>query len=292
LLRCLAELLAKNRIRICQSEPRRRSHWTPVSEKNAGLERGTKITGKVLSVPRASRINFCVRKDRAMETENPTPPDYTHKTSYKLFAVYRQDPSNPKGREAIAEHYGKWVYPWALKMVKDRDVAEEIVQEFFLKLFENLGSLELKEGSLRPWVGTVVMHIVFNWNRVTQLRPLSEDQLALLGSQESCAFLEEQIDLADAAADCRDRFPAAEQKLLRDSRFDQRTYDIFLRILRDGISPADVERELGIKTPGYASKCKERVVRWLLEELGLPDDERSRAILVWVMRGYGNTSEL
>ncbi len=228
-----------------------------------------------------------------MASENPTPPSYTQKTSYKLFAAYRQDPSDPKGREAIAEHYGKWVYPWALKMVKDRDVAEEIVQEFFLRLFENLGSLELKEGSLRPCVGTVVMHMVFNWQRrAAQPRRPSEDQLARLGSQESRAFLEEQIDLADSVAECRARFPAAEQKLLNDSRFDQRTYDTFLRIVRDGISPAEVERELEIKTPGYASRCKERVVRWLLEELRLPDDKGSRAILAWVVRGYGNTSEL
>ncbi len=40
-----------------------------------------------------------------MDTETPTPPDYTQKTSWKLFTADRQDPRNPKHREAIAAYF-------------------------------------------------------------------------------------------------------------------------------------------------------------------------------------------
>ncbi len=52
------------------------------------------------------------------------------------------------------------VYNYALRMLKNKDVAADVVQETFLKLFENLDSIREHE-KIKIWIFTVARNEVF-----------------------------------------------------------------------------------------------------------------------------------
>lgn len=60
--------------------------------------------------------------------------------------------------------YKKQVYNYAVKMVSDRMAAEDIVQNVFLKLYENLESIRIKE-SINFWIFRTARNEIYTWYR-------------------------------------------------------------------------------------------------------------------------------
>lgn len=59
---------------------------------------------------------------------------------------------------ALYEHEGRWLLGVALRIVRDRAVAEDVLHDAFLQIWAHAGSFEPTLGSARGWVYTVVRH--------------------------------------------------------------------------------------------------------------------------------------
>lgn len=60
--------------------------------------------------------------------------------------------------EALYERHGRALYSLAVKMLADPDLAEEIVQESFLKLWQRPGTFDPTRGRLITWLLGVTHH--------------------------------------------------------------------------------------------------------------------------------------
>jgi len=77
--------------------------------------------------------------------------------------------------EALYEKYKGQVYRTALAITRDREAAEDILQDCFLRVYTHIDKLD---GSvpLSPWLHRVAVNLSYNWahRRRRWLRPLEE----------------------------------------------------------------------------------------------------------------------
>lgn len=90
----------------------------------------------------------------------------------------------------IYNQHKKRLYNYAIKMIADRMVCEDIIQNTFIKLFENLESLRNKD-SVQFWLFTTVRNEIFSYYRTKKVRV---DQFQVDDSDEIDAASEEKLD--------------------------------------------------------------------------------------------------
>jgi len=66
--------------------------------------------------------------------------------------------------EALYERHHRPLFRTALAMTRDRGVAEELLQEAFLRAYRHLRRVTLDPGaSLRPWLHRIVINLSYDW---------------------------------------------------------------------------------------------------------------------------------
>jgi len=83
--------------------------------------------------------------------------------------------------EALYDRYGGAVYSLAVKMLRDRQTAEEIAQEVFLAIWRGARDFDPARGSTRSWILSLAHHKSVDAVRRQRLRttePLSETMTA------------------------------------------------------------------------------------------------------------------
>ncbi len=76
--------------------------------------------------------------------------------------------------EQIVEEYQRRLYGFALRMTGNREDAEEIVQDAFVRAYRALGKMppeQLRELRLQPWLYTITLNVTRN--RLRTKRPVS-----------------------------------------------------------------------------------------------------------------------
>ena len=66
--------------------------------------------------------------------------------------------------EVVVNKYGDYVFGYIFKQVKDRNVAEEIVQNTFIKAFRNLGNFDRHKPFL-PWILKIARNDLMDYYR-------------------------------------------------------------------------------------------------------------------------------
>lgn len=94
--------------------------------------------------------------------------------------------------QALYEREARWLLAVAQRIVRDPQVAEEVLQEAFLQIWQRAGTFRRELGSGRGWVYTVVRHRALDEAR--RLRP----ELALGDDFEGVAEGAQRADAGDA----------------------------------------------------------------------------------------------
>jgi RNA polymerase sigma-70 factor (ECF subfamily) len=78
-------------------------------------------------------------------------------------------------REAFAALYQRHrlpLYRTGLALTRERTVAEELLQEAFLRAFRHMARVELLPGqSLRPWLHRILINLAHDWSARQRIRP-------------------------------------------------------------------------------------------------------------------------
>ncbi|WP_232247197.1 sigma-70 family RNA polymerase sigma factor [Kitasatospora azatica] len=72
---------------------------------------------------------------------------------------------------AVYQEHGAAVLKFALSLIYDRQRAEDVVQETFLRLWRHPEALLAEDLSIRPWLFTVARRIVIDARRAQAVRP-------------------------------------------------------------------------------------------------------------------------
>lgn len=123
-----------------------------------------------------------------------------------------------KAFDAIFKKYSQKVYRFAIKYLKSREEAEEIVQDLFLKIWENRSKLN-KESSLKAYIFTISYH---NICRVFRKRSYQESFVKKIISPANNTYdLEEQVhfeSLEEQVNELIDKLPPKQKIIFIKSR--------------------------------------------------------------------------
>ncbi|KAA0544602.1 sigma-70 family RNA polymerase sigma factor [Bacillus sp. BGMRC 2118] len=95
--------------------------------------------------------------------------------------------------ELLYERYEKLLYSFSYRLTQDQELAEEVVQEVFMKLWKGLGKYDDSKGKFSSWILTVTRHsaidLIRKRNRETTVELDTDDTIP---SKE--ATVEEQVE--------------------------------------------------------------------------------------------------
>ncbi len=105
-------------------------------------------------------------------------------------------PGVEAGLSALYDRYGRTVYGVGLKILGDRSLAEEIVQEVFLKVWRSYGTFDPSRASFSTWLYTVTRSCALDLyrKRASRVHPVPEGESYLATARDSSAGPQEVVD--------------------------------------------------------------------------------------------------
>ncbi|MFC6093018.1 sigma-70 family RNA polymerase sigma factor [Saccharothrix lopnurensis] len=160
-------------------------------------------------------------------------------------------------RAAYAAH-GPELYRYALRQVDDEGVAQEVVQEVFLRAWRSADRFDPELASLRVWLFAIARNLVLDHLRRVRRRRPAEHHGALVDAASA------DLGFADAALD-RWLVEEALRRISADHRFA--LVETYLR----GRSYPEVAAELGVPQATLRSRVYYgiKALRLTLEEMGV-----------------------
>ncbi len=157
-------------------------------------------------------------------------------------------------REAYAAHADE-LYGFALRSLGDSGLAEEAVQETFLRAWRAGGHFDPQLGSLRTWLFAILRNVTIDLGRARAARPA----LAESGVEPVVEPFDEAL-LAWQVEEAMRRIGEQHRRVLVETYYRGRPY-------------AEVARELGVPEGTVKSRVYYglRALRVALEEIGYDD---------------------
>jgi RNA polymerase sigma-70 factor (ECF subfamily) len=144
-----------------------------------------------------------LRKGSSELTQAAQPVETTLQDEQLIAAVAHGD---RRAFETIYDRYAPAVFGLALKMLRDREVAEEIVQEVFWRVWQRAGSFDCKR-SFAPWLFGIAHNACIDELRRQRMRPQSirgDDEYSLL------SMIPDDTDVSELALHVEQRRSVAE----------------------------------------------------------------------------------
>jgi RNA polymerase sigma-70 factor, ECF subfamily len=157
-------------------------------------------------------------------------------------------------REAYAAHSGE-LYGFAVRSLGDAGLAEEAVQETFVRAWRAGDRFDPKIGSLRTWLFAILRNVVIDLGRARAVRP----GVAQEGIEPSVEPLEEAL-LAWQVEEAMRRIGVDHRRVIVETYYRGRPY-------------SEVAEELGVPEGTVKSRVYYglRALRVALEEMGYED---------------------
>ncbi len=133
--------------------------------------------------------------------------------------VARCRAGDPQAWAELVERFSRYVYAISVQAFRlSESDAEDVFQEVFARAYQHLDSLR-DDAAVRPWLAQLTRRLCIDRLRAAaRERPASDDELALGGSEETLALLDDALTVHDALAEtpahCReilDRFFARDE---------------------------------------------------------------------------------
>jgi RNA polymerase sigma-70 factor (ECF subfamily) len=157
-------------------------------------------------------------------------------------------------REAYAAHAAE-LYGFAMRSLGDSGLAEEAVQETFLRAWRAGDRFDPQIGSLRTWLFAILRNVVIDLGRARAVRPIVADG----GIEPSVEPLDDAL-LAWQMEEAMRRIGDDHRRILIETYYRGRPY-------------AEVAQELGVPEGTVKSRVYYglRALRVALEEMGYED---------------------
>jgi RNA polymerase sigma-70 factor (ECF subfamily) len=170
-----------------------------------------------------------------------------------------------EGVRAVYRAHGSELYRFALRSLGDQGLAEEAVQETFLRAWQASDRFDERLGSLRTWLFAIVRNVVIDLSRARAVRP-------------------KVAGLRDAAIDLTHERVVDESldRLLRSWEVEEALRKIgdehrvaLVEVHYKGRPYAEVARDLGVPPGTVKSRVYYglRAMRLALEEMGWTDGD-------------------
>lgn len=124
--------------------------------------------------------------------------------------------------KALYERYSSRVFGVAFKILRDRDLAEEIVGDTFLRVWQRADQFEAGRGSFSAWLYGIVRHLALDEIRRREARPIPhEDDVLELQMAQDVTRGEDLMDIvarrldADAVHNALRALPPSQRQVIQ-----------------------------------------------------------------------------
>ncbi len=166
----------------------------------------------------------------------------------------------------LVDRYKDLVFTLSLKMLKDREEAEEVSQDTFVKIYKSLSKFN-GESKFSTWIYKVAFNTCLDrLKKNKRLQPVVD--LDALAEQESISFMNvldsiEQKERKQMIQDCLHSLPGEDGFLLTLYYFEEQSLDEIAKII--GINPNNVKIRLYRSRKKLTCLLKERLEPEILQ---------------------------
>jgi RNA polymerase sigma-70 factor, ECF subfamily len=178
----------------------------------------------------------------------------------RMMADTRLVLANDDGVRAVYAAHGPELYRFALRSLGDRGLAEEAVQETFVRAWQAADRFDESLGSLRTWLFAIIRNVVIDMSRARSVRPgLAAD--AGTGDQIGLDDDVERVLVVWQVEEALQKLSPEHRDALVEVHYKARPYQ-------------DVAHALGVPVGTIKSRVYYalKAMRLALEELGWSDD--------------------
>jgi RNA polymerase sigma-70 factor (ECF subfamily) len=155
--------------------------------------------------------------------------------------------------EALYERYARAVYSFSLRIVGDAQVAEEILQEVFVRAWQQGGSFQSARGSLITWLLSITHNLSIDEVRRRKRRPQKaeseEPESILAGLPDEGPNVEEEVWLSSLRVSIQDalrQLPAAQREAIELAYFQGLTQREIADTLGEPLGTIKTRMRLGM----------------------------------------------
>lgn len=129
---------------------------------------------------------------------------------------------------ALYEREARWLLGVALRIVRDRELAEDVLHDAFLLAWQGAGTYKPELGSARGWLYTIVRHRALKEVRNPgRMQSLDPEDLAVLSDQQQASMRHDDDRGLDAASleRCLERLDEAKRACVVHAFVDGYTHE-------------------------------------------------------------------
>jgi RNA polymerase sigma-70 factor (ECF subfamily) len=156
--------------------------------------------------------------------------------------------------EVLYDRYSRVVYSFAVRIVSDPQLAEEVLQEVFFRVWQQGSAFQSSRGSLITWLLSITHNLAIDEVRKRNRRPQkadSEDPELVLGSvADTSADIEEEVWLSgvrSAINTALARLPAEQRDVIELAYFRGMTQREIADVLGQPLGTIKTRMRLGLQ---------------------------------------------
>jgi RNA polymerase sigma-70 factor, ECF subfamily len=157
----------------------------------------------------------------------------------------------------LYDRYGRLAYSLILRVVRDTGVAEDLVQETFLRVWNRVQGFDAEKGSIGPWLLAVARNRAIDYLRSTTGRARNSLELEAVEIPSLYNDMEKDLLVADKAR----RVKAAMEKLSENQR------QVIELAYFEGLSQSEMAERMG-QPLGTVKTWVRTALKNLRDELG------------------------
>ena len=161
-----------------------------------------------------------------------------------------QEERNPQAFAALYDRHARAAYSLAYRMMGERQAAEDIVQDAFLKAWRAAGSYRAERGSVRTWLLSIVHNRGIDQLRSAASRRRTQERVEATAprSQPSEAFSESwRNSQRERVREALNTLPQEQLKVLELAYFSGYTHVEIAQLLRLPLGTVKGRMRLGLK---------------------------------------------
>src|SRR5580704_4468252 len=172
--------------------------------------------------------------------------------------IARLQRRDPQALAELYDQYGKMAYSLVLRVVRDNAIAEDLVQETFLRVWNRVHSIDAEKGSLGPWLLAIARNRAIDYLRSSAGRERRAVELDETDHASLYQKMENEILLSDQAR----RVKAAMDKLAPNYR------EVMELAYFEGLSQSEMSVRMG-QPLGTIKTWVRTALQSLRDELGV-----------------------
>ena len=165
---------------------------------------------------------------------------------------------DPHALAELYDRYGRLAYSLILRVVRDKALAEDLVQETFLRIWNRVNSIDARKGSLGPWLLAVARNRAIDYLRSAAGR----ERHAIEWNEAHSAGSYRELEAELLHSDKTRRVKAAMEKLAPNYRA------VMELAYFEGLSQTEMAERMG-QPLGTIKTWVRAALRSLREELGV-----------------------